>query len=103
MAQWVDMEASENKNHASLLCFSTLWVRFDKSVVSNQPKVGWSRTHMPSVRNFFSFHVYPLSHLGVKGVVVVFQMLVDLFKGHNRIQWGRLPLKTSTGQKPGIV
>ena len=30
-------------------------------------------------------------------------VLVDLFKGHIRTQWGRLPLKTSTGQKPGIV
>ena len=27
----------------------------------------------------------------LKGVVVVFYMLVDLFKGHIRTQWGRLP------------
>ena len=65
MAQWVDMEALENKNHASLACFFTLWVRSDKSVVSNKPQVGWSRTDMRSLRDFFSFQipdVYPLSH-----------------------------------------
>ena len=53
MAQWVDMEALENKNHASLSCFFfTLWVKLDKSVVSNQPAVGWSRTDRRSVRDF---------------------------------------------------
>ena len=31
-----------------------LWVRSDKSVVSNQPQVGWSRTDMRSVRDFLS-------------------------------------------------
>ena len=35
MAQWVDMEALENENHAYLLRCFTLWVRSDKSVVSN--------------------------------------------------------------------
>ena len=62
MAQWVDMEGLEVKNHASLPCFFTIWVKFNKSVVSNKPKVGWSRTDMRSVRDFFNFHVHPLSH-----------------------------------------
>ena len=34
----------------------------DKLVASNQPQEGWSRTNMSSVRDFFSFHVHPLSH-----------------------------------------
>ena len=42
--------------------FLTLWVRSDQSVVSNQPQVGRSRIDMRSVREFSSFHVYPLSH-----------------------------------------
>ena len=32
--------------------FLTLWVRFDESVVSNQPQVEWPRTDMRSVRDF---------------------------------------------------
>ena len=38
-----------------------------------------------------------------KGVVVVFVMLVGIFKGHIRTQWGRLPLKSSIGQKLGVI
>ena len=48
MAQWVDMEALENKNHASLMLFLT------------SGRV--ARTIMRSVRGFVSFHVHPLSH-----------------------------------------
>ena len=59
MAVWVDI--SKYKSSVSY-AFSTHWVRPDKSVASNQAQVGSSRTHMRSVRDFFSFHVYPLSH-----------------------------------------
>ena len=57
MAQWVDMEALENKNNASLM-FLTLWVRSDKSVISNQTQVWWSRTDMRSVRDFSSMSTH---------------------------------------------
>ena len=52
MAQWVDMKALENENHASLLRFFTHWMRFDKSVVPNQPEVGQSGADMRSERDF---------------------------------------------------
>ena len=63
MAQWVDMYSLENKNHTSLMLFWTLWVQSNKSIFSNQPQVGWPRTDIRSVRDFYSFHVYPLSHM----------------------------------------
>ena len=67
MAQWVDMEALENKNHASLVCFydslgAIRQISSLESLIRNQPQVGWSGIDMRSVRDFFSFCVYPLSH-----------------------------------------
>ena len=40
------------KSRVYLMLFSTLWVRSDEPVASNQPQVGWSRTDMRSVREF---------------------------------------------------
>ena len=40
MAQWVNMKALANEDHAPY---------------SNQPEVGWSRTDMRSMRDFSSF------------------------------------------------
>ena len=47
------MEALQHKKNMRLYhAFLTLWVRSDKSVASNQPWVGWSRTDMRSVPDF---------------------------------------------------
>ena len=67
MAQWVDVEALENKNHASHSCYlkSLVAVRQISShdlFELNQLQVGWSCTDMRSVRDFLSFRFYPLSH-----------------------------------------
>ena len=51
MAQWVDMEALENKNHASILCFFTIWIWQMSSLESASNRVV---THQHALNACFS-------------------------------------------------
>ena len=63
MAQWVDMEALENKNHASLLCFfdSLGAIRKISCLESASRRVV---THQHALSVWFQLPFLPIEHLG---------------------------------------